>query len=450
MMNLPTYWKEAKMSELIVGAHSLQKEKKVQKIEDAFILDRGGRKHWIVRYKVLFEDGTVKEREASTKVSKTEKDLKYMQSRFLHGWIAKKEQELSVVIKTNKSFAYYSTLYLNECKELEDSYAIGLRVNRAVEDFGMIDINKITKAKIKQWILNLVDKRTGELLGSNSRSKYLGVFRGIFKQAVEDDAIERNKVNDIEFNKKHQQRDLEEVRPFEAHEVSLLLETAKSGAYGKYMYNYLYVAFCQGTSPSETIGLQITDIDFENRVIHINRDVTTGKVKGTKNGYRTREIPMFDVTVPILQSLVSQAKAKGSIWLFSNSSGSNIYDISTIRGAKTMIQNGKARRKNNKWYKLIEDCDIDHRHIKNARHTFAVRMIELSSRDDNEITYQGIADMLGHGSLKMLHEHYAKWIKGKSKKINRSMNIYGTENELGDTLGDTNENSNFSEFLISA
>lgn len=438
------------MSELIVGAYSPKKENKVQKIEDAFILDRGDRKHWIVRYKVLFEDGTVKEREASTKVSKIEKDLKFMQSRFLHGWIAKKEQELSVVVKTNKSFAYYSTLYINECKELEDSYAIGLRVNRAVADFGMIDITKITKAKIKQWILNLVDKRTGELLGRNSRSKYLGVFRGVFKQAVEDDVIERNIVNDIEFNKKHQQRDLEEVRPFEPHEVSLLLKTAKSDGYGQYMYDYLSIAFCQGTSPSETIGLQIDDIDFDNRVIHINRDVTTGKVKGTKNGYRTREIPMFDVTVPILQSLVSHAKAKNTIWLFSNCKGSNIYDISTIRGSRIMMQNGKAKRKNNKWYKLIEDCRIDYRHIKNARHTFAVRMIELSSREDNEITYQGIADMLGHGSLKMLHEHYAKWIKGKSKKINRSMNIYDSQNELGDTLGDTNKNSDFSSSLVSA
>jgi hypothetical protein len=32
------------------------------------------------------------------------------------------------------------------------------------------------------------------------------------------------------------------------------------------------------------------------------------------------------------------------------------------------------------------------------------------------LTHQAIADMLGHGSLKMLQEHYAKWIKGALKK----------------------------------
>ncbi len=219
-----------------------------------------------------------------------------------------------------------------------------------------------------------------------------------------------------------------------------------SGNYGEQMYEYLSFAFFQGTSSSETLGLQIDDIDFTDRVINTETDVSKGTVKDTKNDYRTREIPMFDATVPILQSLIAKAKAKGTVWLFSNKNGDNIYDISTIRGAKEMIKDGKVRRKSNKWYKLIEDCGIDHRHIKNTRHTFAVRMIELSSRQDNEITYQGIADILGHGSLKMLHEHYAKWIKGKSKKINRSMDIYGASNELGDT----NENSDFSVSMLSA
>ena len=438
------------MLELIVSAQSSQKEKKVQKIQAAFILNRGDRKNWIVKYEVLFEDGTVKEREASSKVNKTEKDLKYMQSRFLPGWIIKQEKKLALVVESSKSFAYYADLYLNECKELEDYNAMGYRVKRVLNDFGALNIKKITKSKMKQWILNLVDKRTGKLLGNNSRGKYLGVFRGVFRQAVEDDELDRNIVNDIEFSKKSSKRDLEEVRPFEPEEVSLVLETSTSGAYGEHMHDYLSFTFCQGTSPSETIGLQINDIDFISGVVYINRDITKGKVKGTKNGYRTREIPLFDVTFSVLKRLIEKARFKKTQWLFSNDDGSHLYDISTIRGAKEMLQDGKPRRKDNKWYKLIKDCDIDHRHIKNTRHTFAVRMIELSSRPDNEITYQGIADMLGHGSLKMLNEHYAKWIKGRSKKISRSLNIYGEQRSLGDTLGDSSENDNFSSLLISA
>jgi integrase len=232
--------------------------------------------------------------------------------------------------------------------------------------------------------------------------------------------------------------------------VRLLLETSKSGLYGEYIYDYLSFTFYQGTSPSETLGLQIDDIDFYSKHILINRDVTKNKSKGTKNNFRKRKIPMFDVSIPVLKDLVFRAKEKGTVWLFSNAKGSHLYDIGTIRGSKEMLQNGKLRRKDTKWYKLIKDCGIDHRHIKNARHTFAVRMIELMPLSNGKITFQGIADMLGHGSLKMLNEHYAKWIKGQSKTISQSMDIYSSRNELGDTLGDTNKNCNSSEFSISA
>lgn len=438
------------MSRLIVGAHPSNKEEKVQKIKDAFVLDRSNRQFWIIRYKMMFESGVVKTFEESSKVKKSEKSLKYMQSRYLHGWIAKKEKELSVKQTSNKNFAYYAQTYMNECADLESAYHIKLRTNRILKDFENTPIKKITKTKIKQWILSLVTEKTGEPLSKNSRGKYLGIFRSVIRQAVDDDALERNIVNDIEFNKKNIKRDLEEVRPFNAQEVTLLIETSQSGAYGEYMHDYLSLSFYQGTSPSETLGLQISDINFETKTISIRRDVSKNKAKGTKNHFREREIPMFDISIPILKNLVSKAKEKKTIWLFSNKQCSHLYDIGTIRGHREMIKNGKIRRKNNKWYKLLEECNVEYRHIKNTRHTFAVRMIELMPLYDGKITFQGIADMLGHGSLKMLQEHYAKWIKGQSKKVNRSMNIYEAENDLGDTLGDTNKKSDFSEFPISA
>jgi len=48
---------------------------------------------------------------------------------------------------------------------------------------------------------------------------------------------------------------------------------------------------------------------------------------------------------------------------------------------------------------------------------------------------QEIASLLGHGSLKMLIEHYARWIGDKALEANTKINLYG------DTLGDTNNNS---------
>jgi len=80
-----------------------------------------------------------------------------------------------------------------------------------------------------------------------------------------------------------------------------------------------------------------------------------------------------------------------------------------------------------KWYKLLNDLNIEYRDIKNCRHTFAVNAIESKA-----FTLQEIASLLGHGSLKMLIEHYAKWIKDKALQADKKVNLYG------DTLGDTN------------
>ena len=53
---------------------------------------------------------------------------------------------------------------------------------------------------------------------------------------------------------------------------------------------------------------------------------------------------------------------------------------------------------------------------------------------------QEIVNLLGHGSLKMLIDHYAKWIGTKALGVNTKVNLYG------DTSGDTCKNLNFWSF----
>ena len=95
-------------------------------------------------------------------------------------------------------------------------------------------------------------------------------------------------------------------------------------------------------------------------------------------------------------------------------------DIKDIRGNRQIIKDGKSIKQNTKWYKLLLDCGIEYRDIKNCRHTFAVLALE-----SNAFTPQQIANILGHSDLKMLFEHYAKWIKNKAIDANTSINLYG-------------------------
>ena len=80
----------------------------------------------------------------------------------------------------------------------------------------------------------------------------------------------------------------------------------------------------------------------------------------------------------------------------------------------------------------MADSNIDYRDLKNCRHTFAVTAIESKA-----FTMQEVANLLGHGSLQMLINHYAKWLKNKALNADKTIDLFG----LSDTLGDTSKMS---------
>jgi len=402
----------------------------------ASILNRSDRKFWYVKYQVIFENKTVT-KEKSTKVYKTERTLKYMETKYLPAWLAQKKEELKLTQQSSTTFSHYASIYLIEKRNLHNFPNIQYYTNRILADFGIVDIRQITKLQVKQWIHSLIDKRTNEGLSKNSKGKYLGVFHSVFELAKDDNVLETNFTYDIKLA--GEKRNLNDIRPFSAHEVNILLESSKVVKYGELLHSYLGIAFNQGMSPAEIIGLQIGDINLKDQTITIKRNITKGKVKETKTIFRNRTIPIFDTTMPYIANLLSIAHSKKSIWLLSRGDGTHLIDIKDIRGTRSLIKIEKGMKKkvkyDTKWYKLLNDLNIEYRDIKNCRHTFAVSSIE-----SKDFTMQEIASLLGHGSLKMLIEVYAKWIGDKALKVDKKINLYG------DTLGDTDNNSNLYSF----
>jgi integrase len=413
------------MIELIDKCTFPENKEKVMKIEEASILNRSNRKYWYIKYQT-FIDNKIVTKEESTKVLKDEKTLKYMQTKFLPAWIAKKANQSNIFRHKNILFMHYAEIFLFDCTKLHDYKNHEYRVQRILKDFGKLDIRKITKLQVKLWINKLIDERSKKELSRNSKIKYLGNFRGIFQQALDDNVVKSNFINEIRLP--GAKRNLNDIKPFDKEEVNLLLKKSKDRNYGNLMHEYLGIAFNLGMSPSEILGLQIEDIDLGNKTVSIKRNVTKGKIKETKNGYRTREIPLFDSATPYVTSLLEGAQEKGSVWLFSDEHGNVLYDIKNIRG-KRASRDAKAIKTDTKWYKLLKDCCLEFRNLKNTRHTFAVTAIESKS-----FTMQEIANILGHGSLKMLNEHYAKWTQGKALGADRSIKLFS------DTYGDTSKN----------
>lgn len=384
----------------------------------AIILNRSNRKFWYIRSLITNKDGTVSKYEESTGVKKAEKTLAYMQNKFLPVWLARKFEEKKVTKIQSKEFNYFAKIFLKDYEKWHDYQNIEYRVNRILTEFGKKNIASITKLEIKQFLNSLKNTQTKNEISKNTKNKYLRVFHGVFEIAVDGEAIDRNFTYEIKL-KEVVKRDLDVVKPFSSYEVNMLLKEALNTEYGLYLYDYLGIAFNQGMSPSEIIGLQIGDIDLIKRSITIRRDITKGKIKETKTVYRDRTIPLFDASMANFENLIREAKRKTSLWLFSGKDGKNFEDIKDIRGNRILVKDGKVLRQNTKWYKLLVDCGIEYRGIKNCRHTFAVAALESKA-----FTPQQIANILGHGSLKMLLEHYAKWLKDKAMYADTSINLF--------------------------
>ncbi|MDR2080958.1 MAG: hypothetical protein LBP54_03615 [Campylobacteraceae bacterium] len=59
-----------------------------------------------------------------------------------------------------------------------------------------------------------------------------------------------------------------------------------------------------------------------------------------------------------------------------------------------------------------------------ARHTFAIKALDSKKFKASQIAY-----MLGHTSLKMLFEKYAKFIEGEVDKVDATFSILDTKSD---------------------
>ncbi|MCK9477729.1 MAG: tyrosine-type recombinase/integrase [Candidatus Muirbacterium halophilum] len=396
----------------------------------ASIIARLGRKFWYIRFQVFYENDSEKIQEISSKILKTEKTKKWMELHYLPVWVSRKKEELKIGVMKSQNFGYFCSIFLKNYEVNHDYQNVKYRTDRILRDFSNVSIKKITKLDIKQWLNNLKNSQTGEELTKNSKMKYLRIFHGVFEVAA-DDEIVRNFTFEIKIDGK--KRSLDTIKPFEKHEVIELLEASKDPIYGVLLHNYLGIAFNQGMSPSEILGLQIGDLDLVNRTISIKRNLTKGKIKETKTEFRNRVIPLFDSSFSYFEDLITIAKKKRSIWLFSRENGSNLVDIIDIRGTRSLVKNDRKIKNITKWYKLLTDIDIEFRDLKNCRHTFAVLALE-----SKQFTMQEVANILGHSDLQMLIKHYARYIEKKALRANRKINLFS------DTLSDTSKKKDFS------
>ena len=332
-------------------------------------------------------DGTPKRKAFYSKISKEDAKSKANQY-IIDKEVAEQIGETFIIGKS--TFSEVAKKWLASVKPtLSDNaysnYEVAIRLhlnpyfkNAIISNIKAIDI---------QNFFNSISKKSS----LESMKKYKNCLNGIFKMAVDNDYCTKNPCLNIKLVSEIEDKIKRTYTKRQAYLVSRFAREHKDGLGIILMLDY-------GLRKGELLGLKLSDINFKNKTLHIQRSVVdvknknTGKVevkiKPPKNKQSNREIPLKNTTINRLSQLSTEfiiSNTKGSVYSPHNWS---------MRNYKKFMND-----MHNHYLKYNIDIPILSPH--ELRHTRATLWVN-SGKD-----LFAIASVLGHSDLKMLQQRYA-------------------------------------------
>lgn len=244
-----------------------------------------------------------------------------------------------------------------------------------------LTIDSFKKQDIKEW-LSKMD------LSAKSLRLNLNLLSQIFDEAIDSDVIDKNPCKGIKLPRIQTY----EPQPFSKDEMNLLLENADS-----WFKNFLALLFMTGMRIGEAIALEWKDV---NEYIYIYQSIRKGVLSPTKT-YNKRYVPVFAELKPYLQD---QKLRTG------------------LKNTKVFVGLHDASDLQTPWFQLLRKCNMEHRVLYQARHSFAIHAL-----DSGKFRVSQISRILGHNSVQMLFQKYAKFIKSEVENMPKDFNILDTK-----------------------
>lgn len=208
------------------------------------------------------------------------------------------------------------------------------------ETLRVYETNLKKLGEIKQWSIaditafdidNLLQKETKP----RAKQKLYEFLKPIFTKAKDYKIIPEN-IFDVIEKPKHTRSEGVALTQAQQEEFIKLCDNNKYGNLFKFI---LY----QGLRIGEALGLNYTDIDFKNKKVSINKQLTPqGVVNNTKNEQSTRVIPLFDKSIGLIPEICEEKR---------------IWDINY-------------KITNTNFHKIIDNTNLPAISIHDLRHTF--------------------------------------------------------------------------------
>lgn len=233
-------------------------------------------------------------------------------------------------------------------------------------------------------------------------------------------ATDRPEITGVTVNRMTKRKFLKAAKPkpepLTLDEIKLVLaDMAKH--YPEQIEIYFSLAFMIGFRPSEGIALKWSDVDWNEKTIHIRRARAHGVLKATKTEGNLkadegdgRVVEVNDKVIALLKRLKAHTFLQGE-WLFTNQHGTPWTSVDYLCRAF--------------WNPTLKRCGIPGRHARQTRHTCATIMLMSYAE------VEWCARQLGH-SPEMFRQTYSKWQPkmDKRRQLEKFSAMFDLESEL--------------------
>ena len=280
--------------------------------------------------------------------------------------------------------------------------------NHIKPNIGDIPIEKLTSLQLQKFYRLLLTEGRIPRIESEKQPRGLSaktvrninqVISSAMDMAVRHKLILSNPTEGCELPKVEHR----EMKTLPAERLGAFLREAKESG----VYELYYLDLATGLRRGELLGLKWEDIDLQNGIIHVRRQVARvdGEVKElplkTKNSYRNISISWDAVAM-----LTEMEAHRSSVYVFPSSTGGPISPDSV----------------NNMLHRVLKRAGLPSIRFHDLRHTFATLALQ------NGVDIKTVSGMLGHFSAGFTLDTYAHVTTSAQKEAARTMgNVLAVE-----------------------
>ena len=279
-------------------------------------------------------------------------------------------------------------------------------------------VGDITAADVK----NLLTDEMNDGYAYTTVKKVYTILGEYFRVLYQQEQIPRNPMTNVEMIKRSNFMSGQGKENLPVNETVTIftddeLDRFKTEAFGtnqngrrKYQQSAAYILMLNtGIRTGEALGLINSDIDLDNRVMHVRRGVkeiynregtkaTSGRsvnVGKLKSMSSKRDVPLNNTAIEMIKDL-----RKESYY------GEDSPLIPDENGNYTRPVNFRKR-----YYRILKAAKIEKKGLHSFRHTFATRLVNGIKQADGTIrslTPRQVADILGHSTSQITELYYVR------------------------------------------